>query len=84
MLAGGLALAGRVYAWLTSGVLDSSLCGGRVGLLLIGAITWFYWLEDRRAPQLPSREEEEIPTPEEYDQAFHEIEEPPRSDEASR
>lgn len=65
-LGGFVLLAMQVRAYLAVGLLSTWLIGGGLALVLVGAIRWFYYLEDRKALALHTQTEE-LPTVEEFD-----------------
>lgn len=65
VVTGVLLLVSQVYAYFYLGVLHTWLLGGGFALLLVGAIAWYYYMDDQRAGPSPS--DEELPTADEYD-----------------
>jgi hypothetical protein len=70
--AGILLLVAQVYIYLSASVLFALLLGGGVGLLVIGALAWFYYLDDLRSGAKIEVKEEPL-TADEFDQYFNEI-----------
>jgi len=64
-------LAVQVYAYLDAGLLSSLLIGGGIGLSLVGAGAWFYYLDDRRS-RTQFTSDTELPTADEYERQFEE------------
>ena len=72
-LAGLVMLAVQVVAYLDVGLLSSWLIGGGIGLFLVGAASWFYYLDDRRSGARTAANDK-FPTAEEFERDFHEVE----------
>jgi len=65
-------LAVQVYAYLDAGLLSSLLIGGGIGLSLVGAGAWFYYLDDKRSGA-QSTSDKELPTADEFERQFEEV-----------
>lgn len=70
---GGILLAFQVYAFVSLGLISLWLSAGGFALLLIGAASWVYYLDDRRAG-LPVVSSDEFPSPEEFEERLLESE----------
>ena len=70
---GMVMLAVQVYAYLDAGLLSSLLIGCGIGLSLVGAGAWFYYLDDKRSGA-QSTSDKELPTVDEYERQIEEVE----------
>ena len=61
---GALLLLWQSYLFSTLGYIHTWLLGGGVGLILVGGIAWFYYLDDKRSAIAP---DDELPSADEYD-----------------
>lgn len=68
--AGVLLLVSQVVAWLTQGILHTWLVGGGIGLLLVGGVAWFFYLDDVSSG---AKSYDELPSAAKYDEMLDEM-----------
>jgi hypothetical protein len=81
-------LAVQLYAYWDVGILSSWLIGGGLGLVGIGAASWFYYVDDKRHDKRHDKQHAHgaqggrLPSADEFERRFEEIE--PRDADAGR
>jgi hypothetical protein len=63
----------QAYLYWESGAIYSRLTVGGLAVFLIGAATWFYYLDDK-LPDTPARPDKALPAAEVFEQRFGEVE----------